>query len=84
MSSQTFQTAHLNVVSSLWLEYPLELRTWRLAKFCVDFPGFRDRYDDFVFLFKLPGDVSDEDDVVSCWGSNSNEKNDIISSFDNF
>lgn len=63
---QTFQKAHLKVVSSLWLEYPLELRTWRLAKFCVDFPGLRDRYDDFVFLFKLPGDVSDEDDVVSC------------------
>lgn len=35
----------------------------------MDFPGFRDKYADFGFLDKLPGDVSDDDDVVSCCGS---------------
>lgn len=59
---------YLNVVSSLWLEYPLELRTWRFAKPCpLDLPDFRDGYDGFDFLDKLDGEFSDDDDVSSCW-----------------
>lgn len=38
-------------------------------RFCDDLPGFRDKYDDFGFRVMLPGDVSDDDDVVSCCGS---------------
>lgn len=35
----------------------------------MDLPGFRDKYADFTFLDMLPGDVSDDDEVVSCCGS---------------
>ena len=60
---------YLNVVSSLWLEYPLELLTCRFGKCCDDFPDFLDENDGgFGFLDKLVGVVSDDDDVSS-WAS---------------
>lgn len=58
--------AYLNVVSSLWLEYPLELRTCRLERFCVDFPALRWVYDGFGFLVTPVGELSDDVDVSSC------------------
>lgn len=64
--------AYLNVVSSLWLEYPLELRTCRLERFCVDLPDFRWVYDGFGFLVTPVGELSDDVDVSSCvsvWGN---------------
>lgn len=59
-------TSYLNVVSSLWLEYPLELRTCRFDKFCVDFEVLRDWYDGLCLREELVGEFSDDVDVSSC------------------
>lgn len=56
--------SHLNVVSSLWLEYPLELLTCRFI-IAVAFADFRVGYDGLCFLETFEGEFSDEDDVSS-------------------
>ena len=55
---------YLNVVSSLWLEYPLELLTWRFI-ICDALPDLRVGYDGLCFLDTFDGEFSDDDDVSS-------------------
>lgn len=59
-----FKENYLNVVSSLWLEYPLELRTCRFI-IADAFPDFLVGYVGLCFRETFDGEFSDEDDVSS-------------------
>jgi hypothetical protein len=57
-------TFYLKVVSSLWLEYPLELRTCRFI-IAEAFPDFLVGYVGLCFRETFDGEFSDDDDVSS-------------------
>lgn len=65
---------HLKVVSSLWLEYPLELLTCRFIM-ADAFADLRVGYDGLCFRETFDGEFSDDDEVSS---RSANEK------FENF
>lgn len=67
MFNSTWELTNLKVVSSLWLEYPLELRTWRFARPWTDLPDLRDGKVGLAFRDRLDGEFSDDDDVSPGW-----------------
>lgn len=68
---------YLNVVSSLWLEYPLELRTCRFMR-ADAFADFLVGYDGLCLRERFEGEFSEDDDVsstVSAWEVKNNVRN---------
>lgn len=62
--SQIHKFFYLNVVSSLWLEYPLELLTC-LFIIADAFADLRVGYDCLCFRDTFEGEFSDDDEVSS-------------------